>query len=332
MSMERGNSQSGAAAPAKFSRPLKAIALFGASNEISRSAARFISSHSPDVALRLLVRRSEARAELQELFPDADIRMADYFDRDSLVAGLDGTDAAFVITPDFFDETTAMTNVVHAARATDIQHMVRITGDPPGMTLNRVPDFIKRAGNVPSIQHLHARAVLEASGLPVTFLNSAAYYMQTMATPLFADPVKKDRVLVMPCDKNMTFIDKTDIGECAATLLLSDDRRHVGASYHLNNGHDLLCFKQFAALLGDVLGRHIDFDDSEERFLAYHAEPLKELLNIPDAGKLILEMFKFETANEHAWRCSDIVEHLLGRPARTLRDWLENNKQRFEAI
>ncbi|HJT40713.1 MAG TPA: NmrA family NAD(P)-binding protein [Sphingobium sp.] len=332
MTVERDNSQSGAKVPSKFTRPLRAIALFGGANEISKSAARFISRHDPDVALRLLVRRTEARAELQELFPDADIRMADYFDRDSLVAGLDGIDAAFVITPDFFDETTAMTNVVHAARTADIQHIVRMTGDPPGMSLDRVPDFIKRAGNVPSIQHLYARAVLEASGLPVTFLNSAAYYMQTMATPLFADPVKKDQVLVMPCDKTMTFIDKADIGECVATLLLSDDHRHIGASYHLNNGHDLLCFKEFAALLSDVLGRHIDFDESEGRFLSYHAEPLKALLNIPDAGKLILEMFKFETAHEHAWRRSDIVEHLLGRPARTLRDWLEDNKHKFEAM
>ena len=330
MAVDGDNPRSGTKAPPKFSRPLETVALFGGANEISKAAARYISRHDPGVSLRLLVRRNEARAELRELFPDADIRMADYFDRPSLVAGLEGADAAFVITPDFFDETAAMTNLVHAARAADIQHIVRMTGDPPGMTLDRVPEFIKRAGNVPSIQHLYARAVLEASGLPVTFLNSAAYYMQTMAMPLFADPVRKDQMLVMPCDKNMTFIDKADIGECVATLLLSDDRRHIGASYHLNNGHDLLSFRELAALLGDVLGRDIGFDDSEERFLAYHAEPLKNLLGIPDAGTLILEMFKYETAHEHAWRRSDIVEHFLGRPARTLRDWLEGNKHIFE--
>ena len=326
------NSQPNDGRVSKFKRPLRTIALFGGANEISKSAAQFISNQAQDVTVRLLVRREEARNELKSIFPNADIRFADYFDRDSLTAALSGADAAFVITPDFFDETTAMTNLVHAAGAADIQHIVRLTGDPPGMTLNRVPEFIKRAGNVPSIQHLYARAVLEPSRLPVTFLNSAAYYMQTMATPLFAYAIKKDRVLSMPCDKNMTFIDKADIGECAAALLLSDDPRHVGASYHLNNGNDLLCFRDFAKLLSEVLGEDIGYDGSEERFLEYNAAALEALLNIPDAGKLILEMFKFETANEHAWRRSDIVQYLLGRPAKTLRHWLEDNRDKFDRI
>lgn len=331
MSVENTRRETGDV-PEKFTRPLKLIALFGGSNEISKSAASFISDHQPDVSLRLLVRREDAREELQRLFPDADVQIADYFHKDSLKAGLSGVDAAFVITPDFFDETAAMTNVAEAAKAADVQHIVRLTGDPPGMTLDRVPDFIKRGGNVPSIQHLYARAVLEGSGLQVTFLNSAAFFMQTMATPLFAYPVRKDRVLVMPHDRKMAFNDKVDIGECAAVLLLSNDRRHVGATYHLNNGHDLLSFREFAELLSDVLGEKVTFHDDEERFLAYNSQPLAEFLKIPDAGDLILEMIKFEKANEHAWRRSDTVQYLLGRPAKKLRNWLEENVEKFERI
>ena len=330
MAGEHGNSRSEVKAPPKFARPLRSIALFGGTNEISRSAARYIREQDKDVVLRLLVRKPEARAELGKLFPHAEVMVADYFDRDSLVEGLSGIDAAFIVTPDFFDETTAMTNVVDAARAADIQHIVRMTGDPPGMTMARVPDFIKRAGNVPSIQHLHARAVLEASGLPVTFLNSAAYYMQTLLMPLFADPVRNDDILLVSCDKLTAFIDKADIGACVGTLLLSDDYRHIGASYHLNNGHDLMRFDTLAELFGEVLGRKIGYQESEQRFLEYHDKALTELLGIPDAGKLVAEMFKFEWVHEHAWRRSDIVQHLIGRPAKTLRAWIEENRQRFE--
>ena len=330
MAVEHGNSQSGPETSPKFTRPLRSIALFGGTNEISQAAARFIREQDQDVVLRLLIRKPEARAELGKLFPDAEIVVADYFDRDSLVEGLRGIDAVFVVTPDFFDETTAMTNVVHAAKAADIQHIVRMTGDPPGMTMARVPDFIKRGGNVPSVQHLYARAVLEASGLPVTFLNSAAYYMQTLLMPLFADPVRNDDVLLVSCDKLTAFIDKADIGACVGALLLSDDYRHIGASYHVNNGHDLMRFDKLAEMFGDVLGRKIEYQESEQRFLEYHDKPLKELLKIPDAGKLVAEMFKFEWVHEHAWRRSDMVQHLLGRPAKTLRVWLEENKQKFE--
>lgn len=319
-------------APAKFARPLARIALFGGSNEISKAAGKYITKHRPDVALRLLVRRREAEVELRTLFPNAEIELADYFDKASLAAALAGVDAAFIITPDFFDEAVAMANVAEAAKSADVQHLVRLTGDPPGMTLDRVPDFIKRGGNVPSIQHLYAREALEKSGLPVTFLNSAAFFMQTMTTPLFAHSVKKDRVLVMPFDRKMAFNDKVDIGECAAVLLLSDDGRHVGATYHLNNGQDLLSFKEFAVLLSDVLKEEVHFDGSEETFLAYNAEPLAAFLKIPDAGKLVLEMIKFEKANEHAWRRSDTVEYLLGRPAKNLREWLQENADQFERV
>lgn len=318
--------------PAKFSRPLKLIALFAGTNEISTAAAHFITKHNPDVGLRLLTRREEARDELSRAFPRADIRIADYFDRESLVNGLTGVDAVFVITPDFFDETAAMTNFVDAAKAADVQHIVRLTGDPPGKTMDRVPDFIKRAGNVPSIQHLYARAVLDASKLPVTYLNSAAFFMHTLTTPLVANGIKKDRVLAMPFDRKMTFIDKVDIGECAATLLLSNDRRHIGASYHLNNGNDLVYFKEIAAMLSDILQEEVRYDDSEEAFRKYNADGLKALLKNPEADTLVLEMFKFEKAHEHAWRRSDIVEYFLGRPAKNLRDWLVANAKEFDRI
>lgn len=330
MANEQGNSQSATKARPKFTRPLRSIALFGGTNEISQSAARFIRERNKGVGLRLLVRKPEARAELNKLFPDAEIMVADYFDRASLAEGLRGIDAVFVVTPDFFDETTAMTNFVEAARAADIQHIVRMTGDPPGMTMARVPDFIKRAGNVPSIQHLYARAVLEASGLPVTFLNSAAYYMQTLLMPIFADSVRNDNVVLVSCDKLTAFIDKADIGACVGALLLSDDYRHIGASYHVNNGHDLMRFDKLAELFGDVLGRKIGYEESEQRFLERYDTPLQEMLKIPEAGKLVAEMFKFEWVHEHAWRRSDMVQHLLGRPAKTLRVWLEENRQKFE--
>lgn len=332
MSTNAQSNRTEAAQTEKFVRPLKMIALFGGANEISKAAAHFITKHNPDVALRLLVRREEARDELKSVFPNADIRIADYFDKESLVNGLAGVDAVFVITPDFFDETAAMTNFAEAAKAADVQHVIRLTGDPPGKTIDRVPDFIKRAGNVPSIQHLYARAVLDASKLPVTYLNSAAFFMHTLTTPLVSYAIKKDRVLAMPFDRKMTFVDKVDIGECAATLLLSNDRRHIGASYHLNNGHDLLYFKDIAAMLSDILQEEVRYDDSEEAFRKYNADGLKALLKNPEADTLILEMFKFEKAHEHAWRRSDIVEYLLGRPAKKLRDWLKANVKEFVRV
>lgn len=313
---------------ARSKHRLGTIAVFGANGHIGGPLAQWVSEKSPDTALRLVIRNAAHRAALAARFPAAEIVIANYYDLPSLEAALAGAEGAFIVTPDFLDEQRAMTNFVYAARTNPgLRHIVRLIADPPGMTMERVPESLRAFGGGTAVQHLRAKAILEQSGLPFSFINIAAYFMQNFLTPFFNGPIRAERILSVPRNRRMGFIDTGDIGACAAAILLSDDQRHIGQTYHLDNGNDVMWFDEVAALMSDVFGETIRYDGSDETFLRICGQGVKDYIGRPDADQYFINYFQFEQDNETVWRKSDIVDYLTGRPAKTLRAWLLENRQ-----
>ncbi|WHU45821.1 NmrA family NAD(P)-binding protein [Gordonia sp. L191] len=307
--------------------PLRRILVFGANNHIGGPCAELIARTAQATALRVVTSKPEVVPVLQEKFPTAEVVLADYLDLPSLLGAFDDVDGCFVVTPDFMDEETAMTNIVAAARHHGrLRHMVRLVADPIGMTLGRVPKaLIEFDGGGTAVQHLKAKAVLDRSGLPITYINNAAYFMDNFLT-FFAAPIQQHRKLVVPRNRRMAFLDTTDTGECAASILLSDNARHIGQIYHLDNGHDVMRFDEVARLAADVLGVPIEYDGTDEAFERYCGDGLRAYIGTDDAVEYYLHYFQFEQDNETVWRKSDIVEYLTGRPARHLDEWLAANR------
>ncbi len=307
---------------------LARIGIFGANGHIGRPMARFIAERSPKTGLRLFVRNEGHVPALRAEFPDAEVVVANYYDLASMEAGFAGLQGLFIVTPNFLDEERAMTNLVYAARTNPgILHIVRVLGDPPGMTLERVPDALRRFGGGTATQHLRAKPILERSGLPVTYLNIASYFMQNFLTPLYNRALRGERRLAIPSNRRMCAIDTADIGACAAAILLSPNQRQIGLTYHLDNGHDMMWFDEVAEMMSEVFGEEITYDGSDETFLRLCGDDVNRLIGRPDAAQYALRYFRWEQDIETIWVKSDIVEHLTGRPATPLRDWLTANRQ-----
>ncbi len=306
--------------------PLERVLVFGARGHIGGPCAARVQRDLPAAQLRLVTHRPDAADALQRQFPNAEVVQASYFDLPSLLAAFDGVDGAFVVTPDFLDEKTAMGNVVAAARHHDtLRHLVRLVADPIGMTIERVPASLHAFGGGTAVQHLRAKEILDRSGLPITYINNAAYFMDNFLT-FFAPPIQADRKLVVPRDRRMGFLDTTDTGECAGAILGSSDAHHIGQIYHLDNGNDVMTFREVAELASRALGEQITYDGSDEAFEQYCGEALRGYFGTPDAVDYYLHYFQFEQDNETVWRKSDIVEFLTGRPAKRLEDWLVEHR------
>lgn len=303
------------------------LAFFGGNHNIGIAAAQYVQEESPQSKVRLIIRQEKHRAALEARFPEAEVVFGDYYDLSSLERALKDVQGLFVLTPDFVDELRAMTNLVYAVRANPgILHIVRLLADPPGMTEKRVPYHLKRYGGGPAIQHLLARKILEDSSLPVTLMNCAGWYMQDFTSPMFNVAISKHRMLAVPRNRRMGFIDNADAGRCAAGLLLSPNHRHIGQVYHLDNNSDVLWFDEVAALMTEVLGEEIRYDGSDETFLRINGEGMKAYAKREDADRYGLELFQFEEDNDTLWRKSDIVEYLCGRKPVRLREWLAANR------
>ena len=305
----------------------KFIGVFGANGHIGGPVARYVAANSPQTKLRLIIRVDTHRAALAAEFPDADIVVANYYDPASLEPALSGLTGLFVVTPDFLDEERAMTNLVHAARANPgLLLIVRFIADPPGITMDRIPTALNRFRVGLAVQHLRAKSLLEKVGIPLTSLISAPNCMKNSPTPFFNGPIRAERILSVPRNRRMGFIDTRDIGACAAAILISTNQRHLDQTYHLDNGNDVMWFDQVAALMSDVFRIDIRYDGSDETFLRICGEGVKQYIGRPDADEYFLHYFQFEQDNETLWRKTDIVEYLTGRPATTLRQWLADHR------
>ena len=309
---------------------LKHIAIFGANGRIGRNVARALTVQSGERHLRLIVRSENHAQDLKNEFPTAQIVIANYYDLPSLQSALDGVDGVFIVTPNRLDEERALPKLVAAARENtgQIKHIVRILGDPPGITMDRVPDLLRNAPGGTAIQHILAKDILSKSRLPITYVNVAAYFMQNLSGPLFSLGLRKYRILSSPRNRRMDYIDVVDIGKCCASILLSNDHRHIGQTYHLDNGIDVLRFDEVADLMSEVWGEPITFDGSDETFVNIKHTGDKDT---PPDPPLLKEDYwisysRFEQDNQLAWRKTDIVEYLTGHKAKSLHQWLEENK------
>jgi uncharacterized protein YbjT (DUF2867 family) len=317
-------------------KDLESILVFGASAHIGKPLARYVTENAPGVRLRLATSSAEKSIALKREFPNAEVVVADYYDLPSMRAATEEMEGIFLVSPDFLDENIAMSIFRRAVTENNaLVHAIRILADPPGVTLRRVPKEMHAFGGGTAIQNLIAKDFLEASELPVTFLNSAGWYFDNYLSWL-APPILKKRTLTMSSPRQVLYFDPGELGEVAARILLSDDARHIGGSYQCDNGQDLLTFEDAANMMTEVFGVKIAYDGSEEGFMREIGEPARAYwANVggfargQDPAEYFLAYWRFEQANEHAWRRTDFAERILQRRPKTLRQWLIENRDFF---
>lgn len=112
-------------------------------------------------------------------------------------------------------------------------------------------------------------------------------------------------------------------------MLLSTDGRHTRLVHAVNNGHDLLTAPQVAAQMSEVFGFDVVHDGTHESFMRAHADRYVRRFQRDDAADYMWMNFEHEAAMEPAWFLSDTLQRFLGRPPRTLRQWLTEHRQHF---
>jgi uncharacterized protein YbjT (DUF2867 family) len=306
---------------------LKSIAIFGAAGHIGGPMARYIRFAAPQVRLRLISSNADKAEQLRLDYPGAEVVVANYNDTPSLEAALAGIEGLFVLTTQPMAERPAMTNVVNAVRKSGtLRHMIRVVGMFPDFNPRRIPQSLKDFGMGLEIQHPIAREVLEEAGMPVTFLNVGASYIDNFLRMI---PGLQENATVVWPNREVPYLDPRELGEVAARLLLSDDSRHIGQFYTLNNGEPGITTEQVAALMSEVFQRPIAYDGSREGFMNFFA-PLLEASVVPAALPAYLwDFFQFEGDNAPAWVANQFVERTLGRKPTTVRAWLLEHKHLF---
>ncbi|MEV7982769.1 SDR family oxidoreductase [Streptomyces sp. NPDC086519] len=234
----------------------------------------------------------------------------DYGDPASLDAALSGATAVFLLRPPGPDEGQDAA-LVGAARTAGVERLVKLsaigTGDPD---------------SGPSAQwHVAGERAVRDSGLAWTVLRPSSFASNTLTwLPALraGEPVPN-----MTGDGASGVIDPRDIAEVAVRALL--DAGHAARTYTLT-GPEAITVPGQAAVLAEVLGRPVPTrnlsPDQTRDFLrtAWGMDGIR--------AEGVLTGLAFVRAGGNAVVTEDTQE-VLGRPARTFREWAEDHRGAF---
>jgi uncharacterized protein YbjT (DUF2867 family) len=237
--------------------------------------------------------------------PDAEAVRLDLTDPTTFAPALADVDRVFLIRPPAIARVGPTLNaLVDAAVTNGVTHVV--FSSVAGAETNRI------------VPHHRIETHLTGTRIGWTLLRPG-FFAQNLATAYRTDIRDHDRLYVPAADGRVAFVDTRDLGELAA-IVLADPAPHAGHGYTLT-GPRSVTFAEVAALLTDLLGRPIRYQPAS--VLGY----LRHLgdLGLPVPQRLVQTVLHTGLRRGDAAQVDPTLSRLLGRPARTLTDYVSDH-------
>lgn len=227
----------------------------------------------------------------------------------SLAAAFAGVSSALVVLSG--DVAGEARNVAAAAAASGVGHLVFLSS---ASVLHPLPHGI-------ADEHRAAEEAITASGVDTTFLRPGPFHANTS---WWIRTVRESGAVRCWIGNNPGApIDEYDIASSAVAALT--DERHRGKAYVLT-GAEVLTSKEQARILGDVLGRELDFS------VAPQEEVVEVFAGITGDRPAAVTNVAALHSPEVPWsRPTPAVRLLTGREPRSYRAWAEANAALFAA-
>lgn len=281
------------------------ILLTGATGTVGGLVARRLRGTTP---LRVLTRRPDRAADLSG--PQVEVLGGDFDHPASLRRALTGVTSALLVSVNPLTHAHDE-HFLAAARESGVRHVVKLSA--LAVTDPDATDLITtwQRGN---------EQLLGESGLLWSFLRPRAFMSNTLG---WAISVRAEGVVRAAggAAVNAT-VDPRDIADVAALTLLDPDA-HAGQAYALTGPEAISAVDQ-TGILGELLERPLRFEELTR------AEALRRLLGRYPAP--IAQALAESAARGRAGAKSQVdstVPKLLGRPARSYRQWARDHLAAF---
>jgi uncharacterized protein YbjT (DUF2867 family) len=277
--------------------------LAGATGQVGSIVARNLLGGGHRV--RALVRNPDAAAA--KLGPGIEYMRGDLDDPGTLPAALKGADAAYLATAPAPEMVGQEGNFIEAAVAAGLPRLVEL-----GVLGTDV--------SVPMFKfHQDIEAKIAGSGVPATVLRPGGFY----SSLLFA--AEGIRAGVLPSaagDGRLAWIDHADVAGVASAVLL--DARYSGQVLKMT-GPQALSYDDVAAALERALGKPVAHLRIEEA-------ALREQMTSAGLPDWLADSFLGQhrvMREDRISQVTSVVADVLGRPPRTLGQWLAENRDAF---
>lgn len=277
------------------------IVITGASGKTGQALVRMLAARGQ--AVRALVHRPQQVAKMQTLGA-GEVFALDLSDCEALTRALQGAGAVYLICPNMSpDEIKISQSVIEAARRNGVERLVYHSVLHP--QVEAMPHHWAK---------LRVEELLFTSRLDFTILQPCAY-MQNVQGYWQSITHKGLYPLPYAVEARISVVDLEDVAAVAARALC--EVGHSGAIYELA-GPEALSQSETAAIISEALGRPVEARavDRAEWARGVRASGMDDY-----AVETLLKMFVYYEQYGFTG-CSRVLEGLLGRPARTFREFI----------
>lgn len=284
------------------------ILVLGASGTIGKQVAKELEGKSVNV--RITSRKQEMVEQLCS--EGKDCVFLDLDDPKTFALALAGVDRVFLLTGYTVAMLTQSKTLVDAAKKAGVSHIVHVgvfaewdTTDAHFAWHQMIEKYIEASGI--AWTHLHPNMFMEAL--------TSAYMPKDLTFTTYWE------------DRRVGYVASSDIAAVAARVLLDGPQRHAGKDYWLSvesyNG------KEIAQLMSDITGLEIrceekgveEFKQLIEAWIAEGADSWYASANIEFVTQMLDGRMSYMAMVQND------IPYVLGRPAKTVREYLAENKE-----
>jgi uncharacterized protein YbjT (DUF2867 family) len=236
----------------------------------------------------------------------AEVARFDFLDRSTWARALDGARFVFLLRPPAIsDMKTTLIPFVDAAYAAGIDHLV----------------FLSVAGAEKStwVPHRKVELHLEGTHSRWTVLRPG-FFAQNLQDAYRRDICEDDRLYVPASNGRVAFLDVRDAADVAARIFASPEgyaRRALTLT-----GPEAVTFHQVTEMLSTVAGRPIVYTPASIPGYLWH---LKRRRSLPAVQAIVQTVLHVGLRRGDAEKVDPTVENILGRPASSLRHYIERH-------
>jgi NAD(P)H dehydrogenase (quinone) len=288
------------------------ILITGATGGLGGATARFLKEKMTSDDITVLVRDKEsdkAKALEREGF---ELRLGDYDNPSGLVKAFKGIDVLyFVSASDIGKRVPQHENVVNAARASNIKHILYTS-------TVRKDESTEAPLHVVVDAHLQTENWIKESGLTYTILRHNLY---AEVIPMFLgekEQLLQSKTIYLPTGHGQTsFVPREDFAEAEANIL-ADPSKYENKTLEFN-GSEQTSFKEVSKLLTEILEEPIGYvspevDEFKQTMATYQ---------MPEDIIAMLAMFSLGIANDEFDQQTNHLEAVLGRKTKPIKEFLE---------
>jgi NAD(P)H dehydrogenase (quinone) len=299
------------------------VAVTGATGNFATGAITGLLKVMDPNDLILFSRKPEKLAHYKEM--GCDTRFGDYEKPESLPAALKGADKVMMISGHHVGHRIPQhTACINAAKQVGVKHIVYTSyfGSDEDNTALVCQD------------HYGTEKVLKASGLAFTIMRDGLY-MDTAGNAMIPGSYAYGNWVHAAGDGKISLVDRRDVFACAVAILTTPG--HEFKTYNIT-GDELFSFEDIAKIAWDITGNKFEMLSSTEddfyRLWMSRGIPrdASQEFNVGGFEWCCDDMISFERevrVGKFAILSHDI-EKLLGRPAKTLKDFMLERADMFK--